>query len=195
MAESTIQGVTNAELVELNRRKQQKSHRSKGNYGAARYMNEAVLKERQTNQADKAWKAVVTSLNRLGSDIFNPKEKPVPKSRPTPKKKPLPPTIRPAIITPFRLPTATSATAIPDRTGVPPTAIQEATPSKVDYTVVRMTTKRPKRLVIKLPIRVTTAELERGLRRQNGQEGQEGQVTNRISQSGRGMRTRKPRKG
>ena len=46
MAESTIQGVTNAELVELNRRKQQKSHRAKGNYGAARYINEAVLKER-----------------------------------------------------------------------------------------------------------------------------------------------------
>ena len=93
MAESTIQGVTNAELVELNRRKQQKSYRLKGNYRAARYMNEAVLKEQQTNQANKAQKAVVTSLNRLGSDIFNPKEKPIPKSRPTLKKKPLPPTI------------------------------------------------------------------------------------------------------
>ncbi len=34
MAESIIQGVTNSELIELNRRKQQKSTRLKGNYGA-----------------------------------------------------------------------------------------------------------------------------------------------------------------
>ncbi len=46
MAKSIIQGVTNAELIELNRRKQQKSNRLKGNYRAARFMNEAVLMER-----------------------------------------------------------------------------------------------------------------------------------------------------
>ncbi len=207
MAESTIQGVTNAELIQLNKRKEQKSNRPKGNYGTARFMNEAVLKERQTNQANKAWKAVVTTLNRLGPDIFKPKEKPGPKSRPTPRKKLSPPVIRPAVVTPFRSPIAASATAIPCGTRVPP-AIQEETPSKGDYTIARITTKgnrtiayrttkRLKRLIIRLPIRVTTAELEWGLRGQNsqeGQEGQEGHVIRGISQSGRGMRTRKPRK-
>ena len=165
MAKSIIQGVTNAEIIELNRRKQQKSNRLKGNYGATRFMNEAVLMERQTNQANKAWKAVVTTLNRLGLEIFKPKEKPGPKSRPTPRKKPLPPVIRPVVVTPFRSPIATSATAIPYRTRAPPTtAIQEETLSKGDYTIARMTTKRPKRLIIRLPVRITTAELERGLR-------------------------------
>ena len=49
MAESIIQGITNSKLIELNRRKQQKSTRLKGNYGAARFMNQAVIQERQAN--------------------------------------------------------------------------------------------------------------------------------------------------
>jgi hypothetical protein len=128
-------------------------------------MNEAVLIERQTNQANKAWKAVVTTLNRLGLEIFKPKEKPGPKSRPTPRKKLLPPVIRPVVITPFRSLIATSVTAILYRTRAPlTTAIQEEILSKGDYTIARITIKRLKRLIIRLPIRITTAELERGLR-------------------------------
>jgi len=144
-------------------------------------MNQAVIQERQANQATKEWKTAVTSLMRLGPDIL------APKPRPTPRKRQLPALIRTAIDTPVASPIATSATAIPSRTAARPIATQ-ATPSKR----VRAAAKRPKKLIVRLPIRVTTAELEQGRRGQIQQEG--GHVTGAVSQSGRAMRQRRGRK-
>ena len=39
MAESTVRSITNAELVELQRRKKAKTNRLQGNYGSTRVMN------------------------------------------------------------------------------------------------------------------------------------------------------------
>lgn len=200
MAESTIQSITNSELVELNQRKKQKSTRAKGNYGTARFMNQAVLDERKVTQATKEWNTTITSLLRLGPDIF------APKPRPTPRKKNLPAPLRPAIVTPNRSPIGASATAIPSRQSPTAVPVPQATPSRQARAtappvrrlrkVARTAAKRPQKLIVKLPIRVTTAELNQGLQGQQArsQQGQEGHITGRISQSGRVIRTRKARK-
>ncbi len=59
---STIQNVTNQELVELNRRKKQKINRIKGNYDTARVMNQEIVDERRENQRTKIWQKKVNSL-------------------------------------------------------------------------------------------------------------------------------------
>jgi len=73
MAESTIQNVTNQELLELNRRKKQKVNRIGGNYGTARVMNQEIVDERRENQRAKIWQKEVNSLLRLGPELFTSK--------------------------------------------------------------------------------------------------------------------------
>ncbi len=73
MAESTIQDVTNQELLELNRRKKQKINRIGGNYGTARVMNQQIVDERRENQQAKVWQKEVNSLLRLGPELFTSK--------------------------------------------------------------------------------------------------------------------------
>ena len=59
MAESTIQNVTNSELLELNRRKTNKRKWAKGNYGVARYLGKEVVEQRNEDiyqqQYDREW--------------------------------------------------------------------------------------------------------------------------------------------
>ncbi len=50
MIKSTIQNVTNQKLLELNRRKKQKSNRIESNYNTARVMNQKIVNERRENQ-------------------------------------------------------------------------------------------------------------------------------------------------
>jgi len=50
MMKSTIQNVTNQKLLELNRRKKQKSNRIESNYNTARVMNQKIVNERRENQ-------------------------------------------------------------------------------------------------------------------------------------------------
>jgi hypothetical protein len=76
MAESTIQNVTNLELLELNRRKKQKINRIGGNYGTARVMNQEIVDERRENQRTKVWQKEVNSLLRLGPELFTSKPPP-----------------------------------------------------------------------------------------------------------------------
>jgi len=73
MTESTIQNVTNQELLELNRRKKQKINRIGGNYGTARVMNQEIVDERRENQRAKIWQKKVNSLLRLGPELFTSK--------------------------------------------------------------------------------------------------------------------------
>lgn len=186
-AESTIQSTTNAEFLELNRRKQKKTKRVKGHYGQARYMNQAILDEREEAQAELTWGQVVASPLRLSPDILAPKRPPAP------RKKRAPGLIRPAILPPLRSPPVASATAIPSRRA--PTAATQATPSKRAYTAAepikrpriaaRTAAKRPQKLIVKLRLRVTTAELERGLRGQQGQQGAEPAARSGRARDGR----------
>ncbi len=76
MAESTIQDITNLELLELNRRKKQKINRIGGNYGTARVMNQDIVDERRENQRTKVWQKEVNSLLRLGPELFSSTSKP-----------------------------------------------------------------------------------------------------------------------
>jgi len=73
MAESTIQNVTNQELLELNRRKKQKTNRIGGNYGTARVMNQEIVDERRENQRTKIWQKEISSLLHLGPELFTSK--------------------------------------------------------------------------------------------------------------------------
>jgi len=73
MTKSTIQNVTNQELLELNRRKKQKINRIGGNYGTARVMNQEIVDERRENQRTKIWQKEVNSLLRLGPELFTSK--------------------------------------------------------------------------------------------------------------------------
>jgi hypothetical protein len=77
MAESTIQNVTNQELLELNRRKKQKSNRIGSNYGTARVMNQEIVDERRENQRAKIWQKEVNSLLRLDPELFTSKPPPI----------------------------------------------------------------------------------------------------------------------
>ena len=215
MADATIQNKINEQLVEVNKRKKAKCTRAKGHYGAAKFLNEAALNERKANQAQSSLKAVITSFLRLGPDIFAPKPRPTPR-----KKKPV------CTITPIRSPFHTTVTAIPTKrppgatpsklhqAGIPP----EATPSKPPQAGMpaKQPPKRPPKMIVKLPTRVTTAGLDRGLQGRTVQKrlivklpirvttaqlGQRQQlqkqgahVMSALTQSGRSMRLRKPRK-
>ena len=53
MAQSSIHNATNNELLELNRRKEGKANRTKGNWGTARVMNQEVIDQRKKDAAAK----------------------------------------------------------------------------------------------------------------------------------------------
>ena len=175
MAESLIQSVTNSELVELNRRKKKKTQRTKGNYGVARFMNQAVLDERTENKRAKEWKEVIRELMRLGPDILN--SKPRRRRRTT------------------MLPS--DSTAI-----VRASPVKKNVQLRNTATASSGSTKRS--MMVTLHVKVTSKELEQGLqskRRQQDQQKQQGQqqkqgqqehVDRTTDQLGRGMRIRKP---
>ncbi len=52
-AESLIQSFTNLKLVKHNRRKERKNNETKGNYGTAKFMSQAVLDERIESKKQK----------------------------------------------------------------------------------------------------------------------------------------------
>lgn len=212
MADSTIQGVTNLQLVELNRRKKAKSTRTKGNYGAAKFLNQDVLDNRVQYQSENKLNKVIASFMRLGPDRL------APKLRPTPRKNRVLGPDKPATVTPIRSPLLHSATAIPHKTPVskatpskppPKTPVPKATPSKP------RPAKRPQKQIVKLPYRVNTAVLDQGLQGRMGQKklivklpirvttaelGQrqqrqkQGVHVTSVTQLRRSMRTRRPRK-
>ena len=74
MAKSTIQSVTNAELVALNQRKKAKAGRPTASYGAARFMNEDVINERKALAAAKVLNREWAHFGRIPVDIFKPKQ-------------------------------------------------------------------------------------------------------------------------
>ena len=75
MAEATIQKYTNADLLDLNRRKERKAQRPKGYYTNARVLNQEILNKRKvTNdkqQASKAWKKEWNFLCKINPDLFD----------------------------------------------------------------------------------------------------------------------------
>ena len=75
MAEATIQKRTNADLLDLNRRKERKAQRPKGYYTNARVLNQEILDERKvTNnkqQASKAWKKEWNFLYKISPNLFD----------------------------------------------------------------------------------------------------------------------------
>ena len=105
MAESTIQSITNTELVELQRRKKAKASRLQGNYGGARVMNQCIVDERkaryiataqqkESKKKEKEWDQEIKRLRILGPDLFTPPRPPA-----TPRRRaPAPPTSPPATL-------------------------------------------------------------------------------------------------
>ena len=57
MADRAIHAATNNELSELNKRKERKASRDKGNWGNARAMNQDVIDQRKKDAAEKFNKA------------------------------------------------------------------------------------------------------------------------------------------
>lgn len=53
MADSSLQRLTNGDLITANRRQKARSKRSTAHYGQARILNLAVITERQQKQAEK----------------------------------------------------------------------------------------------------------------------------------------------
>ena len=75
MAEAIIQKRTNVDLLDLNRRKERKAHRSKGYYTNARVLNKEVLDERKAaNDKQQGIKNLKTEWNFLcgiSPDLFD----------------------------------------------------------------------------------------------------------------------------
>ena len=75
MAEATIQKRTNIDLLDLNRRKERKAHRSKGHYTNARVLNKEVLNKRKAaNDKQQGIKNLKTEWNFLygiSPDLFD----------------------------------------------------------------------------------------------------------------------------
>ncbi len=67
MADSIIQNRTNEELIEHNKRKENKKKRKKGNNEYARHVNQEVVNERK---ADWNWDNEVKRLGTINKDIF-----------------------------------------------------------------------------------------------------------------------------
>ena len=199
MAESHIHGTTNKKLVEQNRKKEKKANRTKGNFGYARYMNDAVLKERedrieQQKEAEKAknkkdyedsLKHYLNGINKFGPHIFTWKA-----SRFSLSKRVSISSSASLLLTPKRM------------TQGPPSTPNHRTPK-----ALKTCFKRHK-MIITLYVRVSERELHQGLRarqiieqRQQDQEGvrqgaeaeeERSHVRPSTGQMGRGMRTRKP---
>ena len=99
MADSSIQSITNAELVELNRRRKEKANRSAAYYGNARIMKLDVVREREQKAATKVqeketreynkhekeketiYNKEVNYLMRIGPELFAPPKPPTPRKR------------------------------------------------------------------------------------------------------------------
>ncbi|KAL2055958.1 hypothetical protein ABVK25_003600 [Lepraria finkii] len=83
IAECTIQSTTTDKLLELNKRKERKTNRTKGNWGNARVMNQDVIDQRKKDAAEKyaeknakkalkEWNKEEKRLRALGPNIFAP---------------------------------------------------------------------------------------------------------------------------
>ncbi len=70
MADSVIQNRTNEELIEYNKRKENKKNRKKGNDGYARHVNQEVADKRDE---DRNWDNEVKRLAKLHKDLFKAK--------------------------------------------------------------------------------------------------------------------------
>ena len=149
MTSLQIEQITNQDLLELNKRRDQKKKRAKGNYGGeARVMNQAIIDDRN-NQAKvlspKEQEALERRKNRafkkeilsIGVDIFTFEHH----QQKTPKKTPK----KVHFVPPFTTP---QASPLPQPS---PLTVHVAIPLKSRT-----------RLVVKLPVRVTTEELSKG---------------------------------
>ncbi len=211
MANSVIHSTTNAELIEHNRRQERKSKRAKGNYGIARIMNEEVIKERRERQREQLWKEARMYYQKIHHDVFTYGPKLLKQRTDLSTKKGVNGRGKSTITTTTttiketprlntRLMVGLSLPPVPTPTPLSPTAIAEAalpamlaTPAPKARRPIRQQ-KRKQKLVVCLSIRVTIAELEQGLRARQIREKQANHVVGGISQSGRGMRMRKPTK-
>ena len=81
MTESTTHSATADEPMELNKQKERKAGRTKGNWGNAWHLNEEYLAERKANTADNfseqnarkaltEWNKEAKRLGKLAPDIF-----------------------------------------------------------------------------------------------------------------------------
>ena len=207
IAECTIQEVTNNELTEHNRRQENKRSRAKGNYGSARVMNEDVIEERKARDKEKQakhrevlWRQAIAEQKKIQIDVFTMttcKPRPTPRRRkptaivvhPPPGSPPGSPSESP-IYSPYALPDWIFATS-----KNPPYGMHTSS-KPANQKPKKQANKEPK-LIVKLRIRVTTTELEKGLQarqeHKHKQQQQQG-VKDALQgdQSGRGMRLRKP---
>ncbi len=206
IAERNIQEVTNNELVEHNRRQENKKSRAKGNYGSAKVMNEDVINERKARNQEKQekyketlWKQALTEQGKISFDVFTMTTC---KPPPTPRR---PKPIATVVYTPPGSPPKSpvhSPDALADwvfaTSKNPPYRMPTTTPSQPANQKPRKQGKKDSRLLVTLRIRLTTAELERGLRARQLREQQQQQQGTKDAlqgdQSGRGMRLRKPTK-
>ena len=166
MADRAIHAATNNELLELNKRKERKASRDKGNWGNARVMNQDVIDQREKDAAEKFDKAstkkALTELAKeekrlrgLGPELFALPRPPATPRRRTPVTHRSPP---PSLLCPIPLP------------------------------------PRRRRMVVVLPVRVSTQELQQGrwAGYHSQEQGSSGELQNRPM--GRGQRIRKPRR-
>ena len=185
MAESTIQNVTNQELLELNRRKKKKINRIGGNYGTARVMNQEVVDERRENQQAKVWQKEVNFLLRLGPELFTSKP---------------PPTRKRAVVTSAQQ-TKLWNREVNDLLRLGPELF--TSPASMTLTASSRQ-KKKKQLIVKLRVRQLEQKQKqkqlivklrvRQLKQEQEQEQEQEQRNNGIStngQSGRGMRIRR----
>ena len=177
MTSLSIERTTNQDLLELNKRKDNKKKRAKGNYGGeARVMNQEIISDRNNRtkiltpkQQEALEKKKAAAFKReilsIGVDVFTfetPQQK---TPRKTPKKTPKK-TVH--FVPPFITPPASFSP-------LPP-------PSPSPSPMARKARSRT-RLVVKLSVRVTTEELSKG--RWRPAMSKEGEVL------GRGQRTRR----
>jgi len=183
MAESTIQNVTNQKLLELNRRKKQKSNRIESNYDTARVMNQEIVDERRENQRAKIWQKEVNSLLRLGPELFTSKP---------------PPTRKRAVVTSAQQ-TKMWNREVNDLLHLGPELFTASTSMTASFRQ-----KKKKQLIVKLRVRQLEQEQKqkqlivklrvRQLEQEQKQEQEQEQRNNVVSttgQSGRGMRIRR----
>ena len=169
LAQNTISNRENIELLESHRLKKQKTNRVKGNYNSnARFLGQAVLDEREHSE----WDLEIKKLLHLGNSIFGFRtrnkhiRKERPGSLPIPRK-------RRSHMASVQIPTLMLFEGLTP--GLSKSTVPAPGPSK-------STAPRPKRLIVKLPIRVTSKELEQGLQARQVEQ---------ADQLGRGMRVRK----
>ena len=196
LAQNTIQNKENDELLESHRLKKQKTNRAKGHYsGNARFLGQAVLEEREFSE----WDLEIKKLLHLGVSIFgfrtkNRATKAIPKRKVGPLTMPRRRRSHVAIQTPSLM-LFEGLTPRPSKFATPrpsniatPSKSTASKPSKIAIPrPPKSTAPRRKKLIVKLPIRVTSRELKQGL-----QARQVEQAENYVTQQlGRGMRTRK----